>query len=450
MPRTTRILCVSSLRGAAVLATALDAGLLEPDDRRLLLVAGTAPVPETAPAVDAMPGFGRLRERFDEVLSWNDAIAPFHPRDWAPRADDVPLWERHLRLLWGLGDDEVRLTVESVETGPGLALCRLFPGTAVDVHCDGLAVYGPTSDRIDPLVGTRVGRLLHLDLVPGLAPQLLAEFAVRPEPVPAASYRNVVGELAGAEDALPGAGDRPALLLGRRLTAPGVLTGAEEEDLHLSMVRGAAALGHRRLVFRPHPAAPALRSRLLAEEAARLGAELVVLDRPVLAEAAVERLRPALVAGFFSTALLTSAGLHGVPVARAGTGTLLRRLTPYQHGDRVPVTIVDALLPDLADGTAVDAWTAPPAERVAELSGLLAAVGYAMRPRVRPDLRDAAEGYLSTHLSPQTWRYFTRGRLTALALPGAVPAPLASLPRNPAVRRLARRARNLSPRRARR
>ncbi|MEU6809197.1 polysialyltransferase family glycosyltransferase [Streptomyces sp. NPDC046831] len=449
MPRTTLILCASSLRGAAVLAAALDAGLLEPADRRLLLVANDAANPETAPAVDAMPGFGRLRERFDEVLSFNDAVAPFHPRDWAPRADDVPLWERHLRLLWRLGDDEVRLTVESVEAGAGLALCRLFPGTAVDVHCDGLAVYGPTSDRIDPLVGTRVGRLLHLDLVPGLAPLLLAEFGVRPEPVPAASYRDVVGELAGAEDTLPGAGDRPALLLGRCLTAPGVLTGAEEEELHLSMVRGAAALGHRRLVFQAHPAAPALRSRLLAEEAARLGAELVVLDRPVLAEAAAGRLRPALVAGCSPTALLAAAGLHGVPAARVGTGTLLGRLTPYQHADRVPVTILDALLPGLAGDAAVEAWTPPPAERVAELSGLLAAVGYAMRPRVRPDLRDAAESYLSTRLSPHTWRYFTRGRLAALALPGAVPAPLASLPRNATVRRLARHARDLSRRRAR-
>ena len=38
--------------------------------------------------------------------------------------------------------------------------------------------YGPTRNKLDPLVGTRVRRLLHLDLVPGLTPLLLTEFDV--------------------------------------------------------------------------------------------------------------------------------------------------------------------------------------------------------------------------------------------------------------------------------
>ncbi|NED24917.1 hypothetical protein G3I37_08415, partial [Streptomyces anulatus] len=53
----------------------------------------------------------------------------------------------------------------------------------------------------------------------------------------------------------------------------------------------------------------------------------------------------------------------------------------------------------------------------AELDGLLAAVGFAMRPKVRPDLRPAAERYLSTRLDDRTWRYFKRRRLASLALP---------------------------------
>lgn len=48
-----------------------------------------------------MPGFELLRGRFDDVVSWNETIAPFHPGHWSPRPDDVPLWERHLRLVWG-------------------------------------------------------------------------------------------------------------------------------------------------------------------------------------------------------------------------------------------------------------------------------------------------------------------------------------------------------------
>ncbi len=447
MPRTTQIFCASTLYGAATLAAALDAGLFPSADRRLLVVTNNAVTPETAPSVDAMPGFATVRERFDEVLSWNGTIAPFHPSGWSPRADDVPLWERYVRKLWDLGDDAIRLAVESVPVNPSLALCRLFTDAPVDVYADGLMSYGPTRDKVEPLVGTRVERLLHLDLVPGLTPLLLTEYGVEAEPVPTEAFLKVMEELAEAEaeweQESPASGARPALLIGQYLAAQGVLTGAEEEDLHLSMVRGAVALGHRRLVFQPHPLAPPRWSRRLEEEAAALGAELTVPDRPVLAEVAYLRLRPALVVGCFSTALLTAAGLYGLPVARVGTDLLLDRLAPYQNGDRVPVTIADALLPDLADQTAVTGWTMPGRERVDDLAGLLKAVGYAMQPRVLPGLRGAAESYLSRHLSPHTWRYFKRRRLTSLALPGAVPSQLAFIPRNATVRRLARRARAL-------
>ncbi|MEU9264093.1 polysialyltransferase family glycosyltransferase [Streptomyces sp. NPDC048251] len=443
MPRTTRIFCVSTLYGAATLAAALDAGLFEPTDRRLLLVTNNAVNPEITPSVDAMPGFARIRERFDEVLSWNETIAPFHPGGWGPRGDDIPMWERYVRLLWDLGDDEVRLAVESIQVNPALALCQMFTGAPVDAYADGLMSYGPTRDKIDPLVGTRVDRLLHLDLVPGLTPLLLTEFGVPPVLVPSEAFLKVLGELAEDETEVPAPEEQPALLLGQYLSALGILGDAEEEELHLGMVRGAVALGHRRLVFKPHPVAPARWSRLLEDEAKKLGAELALLDRPVLAEVAYQRLRPALVVGCFSTALLTAAGLYGLPVARVGTGTVLARLAPYQNSNRVPLTIVDALLPDLADGPAVEAWAMPSAERVAELAALLKAVGFAMQPKIYPGLQAEAERYLSTHLDPHTWRYFKRRRLAALALPGAVPGQLAFIPRNATVRRLARRARAL-------
>ncbi|MEU1193361.1 polysialyltransferase family glycosyltransferase [Streptomyces sp. NPDC005859] len=443
MPRTTRIFCVSTLYGAATLAAALDAGLFEPTDRQLLLVTNNAVNPEITPSVDAMPGFARIRERFDEVLSWNETISPFHPGAWGPRGDDIPLWERYVRLLWDLGDDEVHLAVESLQVNPALALCQLFTGAPVDAYADGLMSYGPTRDKIDPLVGTRVDRLLHLDLVPGLTPLLLTEFGVPPVLVPSEAFLKVLSELASAETEPDTPGQQPALLLGQYLSALGIIGDAEEEALHLDMVRGAVALGHRRLVFKPHPVAPVRWSRLLEDEAERLGAELVLLERPVLAEVAYQRLRPVLVVGCFSTALLTAAGLYGLPVARVGTGTVLAGLTPYQNSNRVPLTIVDALLPDLADRPAVEAWAMPSPERVDELSALLRAVGYAMQPRIYPGLLGEAERYLSTHLDPHTWRYFKRRRLAALALPGAVPNQLAFIPRNATVRRLARRARAL-------
>ncbi|MEV5200850.1 polysialyltransferase family glycosyltransferase [Streptomyces sp. NPDC053720] len=451
--RTTQIFFASTLYGAATLAAALDAGCFADADRRILLVSNNAAVPETTAALDAMPGFDALRGRFDDVVSWNTTIAPFHPGGWAPRPDDVPLWERHLRLAWGLGDDDIELAVESIQVNPALAVAQIFTGAPVDVYADGLMSYGPTRNKIDPLVGTRVRRLLHLDLVPGLKPLLLTEFGVAPQIVPGEVFLKVLGELAdapGAQDGIP-AVEAPALLLGQYLSALGLISAAEEEELHLRMMRGAVALGHTRLVFKPHPTAPAQWSRAMGEEAGKLGAELTVLDdgvltAPVLAEVLYQRMRPALVVGCFSTALFTASAFYGLPVARVGTEMLLDRLAPYENSNRVPVTLVDALLPEVTDRAAVErAGTAEgavvDAVDAADLTGLVTAVGFAMQPRIYPGLRPAAERYLAAHLDATTWRYFKRKRLTSLALPGAVPAQLAFLPRNAVVRRVARSVR---------
>lgn len=442
---TTQIFAVSGLRGTALLAAALDSGCFVDARRRILLLCDTGPVPEAAAPLDTVPGFGPLRTRFDEVLSWNDAVFPLHPAAWTPRPDDVPLWERHLRRTWDLGDEEVELALESPLSGPSQALAQIFMGGPLTVYADGLTGYGPTPGKVPPLIGTRVRQLLHPDLLPGLRPLLLGEFDAVPRPLPTAALRKVFGELADTTAEF-GAPEGSVVLL---LTEEGVLPAAEETELGLRTVRATAALGHTHLVLLPHPrgsspCAPAVRA-----EAARLGVGVTVPDSgpagtPVLAEVLFERLRPALVVGCSPTALLTAAAHHGLPVARTGTGSLLEHLTPYENPARIPATIVDALLPDLAGPDAVRDGAPLTGDEVAEaLDGLLPAVAFAMQPRVRPDLRPAAERYLSTRLNARTWRYFKRRRLGSLALPGVVPARLAFVRRNATLRRMARRARAL-------
>ena len=437
MPRTTRIYCVSTLYGAATLAAALDSDCFEDEDRSLLLVFNNSATPETTPPVDEMPGFEPLRDHFDEVLSWNEAIRPFHPGAWTPRQDDIPLFERYLRLLWGLGDDRVELVVESIQVAPALTVAQLFTDAPVHVYADGLMSYGPTRNKIDPLVGTRVRRLLHLDLVPGLTPRLLTEFDVPAELVPTEAFLKVMGELTSSVQDLPVLPDNSALLLGQYLSALGILSSEEEEDLHVRMMRGAVERGHRSIVFKPHPTAPARYSRALETEAGKLGVDLTVLDLPVLAEVLFEQSRPALVVGCFSTALFTASAFYGLPVARIGTEPLLDGLTPYQNSNRVPVVLADALLPDLEGGKGEKAVPA------STLDGLLDTLSYTMQPQIYPSLRTAAERHLSKHLSARTKRYFRRKRLTALGLPGGIPERLAFLPRNATARRVVRRARAL-------
>ncbi|MFD3548070.1 polysialyltransferase family glycosyltransferase [Streptomyces sp. NPDC058655] len=450
----TQIFLASTLYGAATLAAGIDGGSFPPAGRRILLTSNHAVTAEISPGLADMPGFTALRGRFDEVLDWNAVIAPQHPSTWAPRTEDVPLWERQLRALWGLGDDRVELVVESLQVPPAQTLCTLFPGAAVDVYADGLMSYGPTRFRLDPQLGMRVRRVLHPDLVPGLEPLLLTEFGVRAEPLPAEPLLKVLAELADHADLadVTDAADLPrpvapapsaappALLLGQYLAALDLMTPDEEERLHIAMVRGAHALGHRELVFKPHPSAPAAYSRGAEQEAERLGARLTVAAAPVLAETLYQRLRPALVVGCFSTGLLTAATLYGLPVARTGTDAVLARLTPYPNSNRVPLALVDALLPDLADADAVRAWTPPRPDRVrSELSGLLTAVGFTMQPRILASRRAEAEAHLRAGPAPAALRYVTRRRLSALGLPGGLPARLSFLPRSPAVRRTVRR-----------
>ncbi|MFJ3209947.1 polysialyltransferase family glycosyltransferase [Streptomyces flaveolus] len=435
---STHIFLASTLYGTATLAAALDAGCFEAADRRILLVSNNAATPETTPALNAMPGFERLRDRFDDVVSWNETIFPFHPGGWAPRVDDAPMWERYLRLAWGLGDDDVALVVESLQVQPALGVAQLFPDAPLTVYADGLMSYGPTRNKLDPLVGTRVERLLHLDLVPGLTPLLLTEFGVGPELVPTPAFTKVLAELADTGAGLPDV-EGPALLLGQYLSALGILSAEEEEALHVRMLTGAVGLGHTRVVFKPHPTAPARFARTLEEEAERLGVALTVVDTPVLAEVLYQRMRPALVVGCFSTALLTASALYGLPVARVGTETLLDRLTPYENSNRVPVTIVDALLPEPGDAAAVTEGrrgldTEP-------LGALVRAVGFAMQPKILTDLRPDAEEFLRGNLNTRTWRYFKKRRLTSLGLPGGIPERLAFLPQNSTARKVVRRAR---------
>jgi hypothetical protein len=233
-----------------------------------------------------------------------------------------------------------------------------------------------------------------------------------------------------------------ALLLGEHLSATGLIDGREEDELHARMLRGAVAAGHTSVLYVPRPGAPGDPSHSLGKTAAELGVELGVLDTPVLAEVLLARHRPGLVVGCSSTALITAAALYGIPAARVGTGLLLDRIAPYENGDRIPLTLVDAALPDLERDAAVVGR--PPALGQDVVAGRLAplvrTVGYCMQARLHPVLRPEAEDWLRRHL-PRHPQYFKRRRLTSLRLPGGSPVRAEALRRHPAVRRMVRTVR---------
>ncbi|WP_260617308.1 MULTISPECIES: alpha-2,8-polysialyltransferase family protein [unclassified Microbispora] len=414
MPDTT-LFYASTLFGAMTLAAAIDEGRFR-DGGRVLLVSNNAAIPEVTPALDEAPGFAALRDRFDRVLSWNEIIAPLHPSDWKPRSIETPMLGRLLRDLVG---EPGELVLESIAVPPSRTLAGLVKDCPITVYSDGLMSYGPTRDPLPREIAGRITRLLHLDLVPGLAPLLLAEHGVPAEALADASFTSVTGRVAAAAEEAPRA---EAVILGQYLSALGLITPAEEAALHERVLRGVAARGHRTVLFKPHPAAGRRHARELRPVAAELGVDLLVAPEATPAEACFAAHRPELVAGCFSTALVTARRLFGLPVAATGTDLVLERLTPYENSNRIPATIVDATLPRLeADGT----LTEPPA---ADLTALVGAVGYCMQSAAHPGLRETAAAYVDAH-GPA--RYFKKRRLESLGLIEPPLPPPAQSPAQP-------------------
>ena len=178
----TQLFVASTLFGAITLGAAIDGGHFDSgqtqDVERVLVVSANAATPETTCALDEEPAFAALRHHFDRIVDWNAAIAPYHPSVWSTRPADHVLWKRYLREHWQLRSPVTELVVESVAVPPARTLCEIFDGSALTVYADGLMSYGPTRNRLDRQLAGRITRLLHPDLVPGVAPLLLAEFGV--------------------------------------------------------------------------------------------------------------------------------------------------------------------------------------------------------------------------------------------------------------------------------
>ncbi|WP_344019294.1 polysialyltransferase family glycosyltransferase, partial [Microlunatus capsulatus] len=416
---TTQVFVASTAFGLATLTAALEDGLFDAADRRVLVLSTNAAVPEAAVAVTEVAGVDRLAARFDAVHDYNQLIAPQHPSLWRPRAADLPLLERMVRRSWDLEGD-VHLVVECVWTAPSLTLCRIFADARVDVYADGLMSYGPTRDTIPAQVACRLERLLHLDLVPGLVPVLLTEFGVPAQTISSESFRTVVATLDPPPAAVADAPARSvAVVLGQYLAALDLVSAEEEATLVRAMVRHTAAAGFTRMVVKPHPGAPPAHGAQLQHEAARLGVELTFVDGPALVEAWFRSPSVGLVVGCFSTALMTASSLYDLPAARVGTELLMERLKPYENSNRVPLTVVDAWLPDLTRSVV----PGPAARGEVAIGALVRAVSYCMQPERYPALRPGAEAFLRTHW-PVLGRYFRRRRLTLLDLPGRLPAPV--------------------------
>ena len=410
----TRVFSASGAFGLALLAAAIDTGRIG-DGRRVLLMANEADTPEVVPDLRAAAGFAALAARFDEVVSWNELIAPLHPSAWRPPNREVPVLGRLLAGRLAPDDSITELVVESVTEGPGRTLAALVPDVPITLAVPSFAVYAPPLVAASNEIGARITRLLQVDLVPaerGLAARPPhAGVEVEVDTVPVDSLRGALAAFATCS-ATP-----DAVLLGGRHAESGLLSPAEERELRLDTVRALAAGGHRRLVFAPHPVAGIEDHRALVEAARLSGAELTVAaaGQPHETWAGTA----ALVVGTCSPVLFLARR-----AATSGCRTLLQRPVRYGHPDRLPLALADALLPRLDP----DGHLSRPA--TLDIAHLVDAVSFCLAPAFVPELRPRAVAWVEGHGAPP---YLQQARLSALGLPVSAiePAsePPASVPR---------------------
>ncbi|MGN7965903.1 polysialyltransferase family glycosyltransferase [Microbacterium sp. 22179] len=419
----TRIFALHSAYGLATVAAAIDEGLLEPrpgkvgrggaGGDRVLVPFVSARVPELVTGIAADPALAALRTRFDRIEDLDALLGPLHPSGWEPEPADLPLLERLFTRAWNLDADELELFVQSPQVAPARTLMSLFPRAKITIVGDGLMTYSPMRVPLDHAVRSRIIRVLHADVVPGVAPLAGGPVAAS-VPVPVAALGRVLDETDLGEPLLDTAGHPlddgapTAIVLGQYLSALGLLTPREEIALQRELIDRAAGAGPARIIFKPHPAAPPLQTDAVRERALSHGVEFAVYRGPLAAEQLARRVDARAVVAAFSTALPTVQALRGTTIASAGVSMLLRRLRPYENSNRVPLTIIDALTRE--DSPYVDP---------ARLQLLVDAVGYAMQPEIAGHLRERAELLLRDLTPGERERYFSPERLRDLRLPGA-------------------------------
>ncbi|WP_435746972.1 polysialyltransferase family glycosyltransferase [Microbacterium sp. PMB16] len=410
----TQLFALHSAYGLATAAAAIDAGLLDDAHRsdgigeRILVPFTSSRIPETTVGIAADPSLRSLRDRFDRIEDLDGVLGPLHPSSWEPAEVDLPILERLLTRAWDLDPRNLELFVQSPQVAPARTLMSLFPNARITIVGDGLMTYSPMRVRMPHPVAARIVRVVHADVVPGVRP-LVGSTHAQIVPVPPERFAAALGETDAGEQTPEIDGDMPtALVLGQYLSVLGLMRPAEEIALQQDMIDRAARWSPRRIVFKPHPAAPPLLTDAVRARATARGIAFVEYRGGIPAELLAERLDAVAVVAGFSTALPTVHTLFGREIGSAGADTVLRMLTPFENSNRIPATIVDALTRDRSP------YTDP-----ARLQLLVDAVGYAMQPEIAAHLRPRAEELLDGLDAAERDRYFAPERLSALRLPGA-------------------------------
>ncbi|MCA0849988.1 alpha-2,8-polysialyltransferase family protein [Salipiger thiooxidans] len=330
---------------------------LPPAAERVLLVSTHTPDPE---ARDALLEFARtsphVAKTFSKVLSLNAILAPQHPTQWKPPADELDALaiQSMLRAIFGAAPDErVDLMMESIQTPPSNTLARIMTGSDVYLYSDGLMTYGPTRFELPYPVASRIRRLYYMDFVPGLKPSLLREYGVETRAVAPAALRETLEALSTVTKAdLDADGlDGAPVFLGQYLSGLNLCTPEEEVELYAQALNICSLLNKGNgdtVFFKPHPTFSTGLLHALKTSPRLRNFDLRILDTGPLMEEFLMHYRPAFIASVFSTGLATAREMFGIEAYSYDTLPFLQRLKPYENSNRVPAALIHYGFPEIA------------------------------------------------------------------------------------------------------
>ena len=406
-----QVFVVSSWLQLLSISTAVRNERIASAEERVLIVSDTRAVNEVGASFAEQPISAPLLDVFDRVIDYNSWIWPQHPSQWSPRVNEHPMWSKALLRAWNLADCHVQLFIESVQGNPARALSCIFTDAEIFVHSDGLMTYGPTRSNLPPQLWQRLSGLIYMDLVPGVDPLLLSEFAdldriaLGPTELRAEVERVAAAvdtsELRVHEDA--------CMIVGQYLADVSLFTLEQETELYEQMIDQAISSGHRHIYLKPHPSASQSIQSALQHRARLRGVSFDVVPAYLPVELAALVLTPNSIYSCFSTGMVTAWRLFGISARAFGTRDAMEEFRPFENSNRIPVTICDYLF---TDGTS----DKEPLQEVVN------AVSYCMRAQILPHLRGSTADFLHRSL-PQYRHCFKRRRLTKLRLPGSLPPP---------------------------
>lgn len=425
----TQLFQASTLYQVASLASMIDAGAVPEDNDRVLCLVDTTRQPELVPGIAGASGFETLASRFDRVINLGEFIRPLRPHQFAPREFEAPMWRKLFCKYFDLPltkpghASEISLWLESLQVNPGRALANIFYDAPITVHADGLMAYGPLRDRLPIEIGSRLNRVVHLDIVPGLEPLYGKEWDTTTDGVELEHFIAVIKEWAQhlqpseACSSIINSGKAAGLILGQYLNELGLIDDEEERVLTSRMVKAAVDAGAEIIAFKPHPSA-SLASRMVVREVAHTyGVEYVEITDTVPAEIVALWIKPVVAVSIFSTALATLHYGFDLPVTAVGANEVLQELRPYANSNRVPLMLADALFSQRLLSPQEEARSSEHTANnsASQIQGLLDTLGYTMQPERMSELYPTARTFSNDQ--PELRRlYIRKGRLYRLNL----------------------------------